>query len=94
MMIDTRNGTRRIALSFLVGAAAGAAVALLTAPQTGREARRKLKNVSQRLANQAGRVPPAVKEAYRRATQAGKEAFTRKLEEQPASPRSASLHSS
>jgi gas vesicle protein len=92
-MNETRNGARRIALYFLAGAVVGAAVALLTAPQTGRAARRKLKHVTQRLADQAARVPPAVKAAYQRASQAGKEAFVHTLEEQSASPRSASIHS-
>ena len=92
-MYETRNGARGIALWFLAGAAAGAAVALLTAPQTGRDARRKLKHATQRLADQAVRMPPAVKAAYKRASQAGKEAFVRTLEEQAVSPRSASIHS-
>lgn len=71
--------TSRILLCFVVGAAAGAAVALLTAPRSGRETRRKLKQVASELADRAVRVPPAVTEAYRRAAAAGKEAFVSAL---------------
>jgi gas vesicle protein len=85
-MSDTvRNHTGGIVLSFLAGAATGAAVALLTAPQSGRDTRRKLKHFTEDLAERATRVPPALQEAYRRATEAGKEAFVRTLE-QPADP--------
>jgi len=92
-MSETRNHSGRILLSFLAGAATGATVALLTAPQTGRDARRKLKQATDDLASRAARVPPALQAAYERATEAGKEAFVRTLE-QPASPRSTTIHSS
>jgi gas vesicle protein len=71
--------TGRIVLYFLAGAAAGAAIALLTAPRTGRETRRKLRQITGDLADRAARVAPAVSEAYRRATAAGKEAFVSAL---------------
>jgi gas vesicle protein len=85
MSETVRNHTGGIVLSFLAGAATGAAVALLTAPQSGRDTRRKLKHLTEDLAEKAVRVPPAVQAAYRRATEAGKEAFVHTLEE-PASP--------
>jgi gas vesicle protein len=77
---------------FLAGAATGAAVALLTAPQSGRDTRRKLKQVTDDLADRAARVPPALQAAYRRATEAGKEAFVQSLEA-PAVPVSSRSHS-
>ena len=67
--------TGKIMILFLAGAATGATVALLTAPQSGRETRRKLKKAAEDLANQASRVVPAIQKAYRQATDAGKEAF-------------------
>ena len=79
------NYTSRILLCFVVGAAAGAAVALLTAPRSGRETRRKLKEFTSDLADRAVRMPPAITEAYRRAAAAGKEAFVSALET-PAGP--------
>ena len=74
------NHTGRILLYFVVGAATGAAVALLTAPRSGRETRRKLMQATSDLADRAIRVPPAVTEAYRRAAAAGKEAVVSALE--------------
>jgi gas vesicle protein len=79
-------------LTFLVGAATGAAVALLTAPQSGRDTRRKLMHLGEELADRAAHVPPALKAAYLRASEAGKEAFLRTLEERPG-PTSTTLHS-
>ena len=73
MSETVRTLTRGIVLSFLAGAAPGAAVALLPAPQSGRDTRRKLKHVTDDLADRAARVPPALQAAYRRATEAGKE---------------------
>jgi hypothetical protein len=58
-------------LLFLGGAAIGATAALLVAPMSGRDTRRKLKQVSDDWAHRASLVPPAI----RKATVAGKEAF-------------------
>jgi len=85
MSETVRNHTGGILLSFLAGAATGAAVAFLTAPQSGRDARRKLKHVTEDLTEEAAPVPPALQAAYRRATEAGKEAFVHTFEE-PAAP--------
>ena len=87
-----RNHAGGMVLTFLAGAATGATVALLTAPQSGRDTRRKLKHVAEDLAERAARVPPALQEAYRRATEAGTEAFVRTLDERPP-PTSSTLHS-
>ena len=66
-------------LLFLGGAAIGATAALLAAPASGRDTRRKLKQLSGDLAQRATRVAPAIGEAYRKATLAGKEAFVQAL---------------
>ena len=55
MSETVRNHTGGIVLSFLAGAATGAAVAFLTAPQSGRDARRKLKHLTEDLAEKAAR---------------------------------------
>ena len=70
-----------IVLTFLAGAATGAAVALLTAPQSGRETRRKLKQATNHLAEKAARVPTALQAAYHQATEAAKEAFVHSWDE-------------
>jgi gas vesicle protein len=92
MSETVRNNTGGLVLSFLAGAATGAAVALLTAPQSGRDTRRKLKEITEDLADQAARVPPAIQAAYKRATEAGKEAFVHTFEE-PAAARSTAHNS-
>src|SRR5213593_1654793 len=55
------HGSRTM-LYFLAGITAGAAVALLTAPQSGRETRRKLKQVKDDVTDRASRVGAAIGE--------------------------------
>ena len=64
-------------LTFIVGAAAGAAAALLLAPRSGTETRDKLKTAVDDAANRASHIP----EALGRAVQAAKTAFAQTLEE-------------
>jgi len=73
-MSDTNNGTA-ILLAFLAGAATGAAVTFLTAPQSGRETRETLHSWADEARGKAGRLPHAMGSAYRRAAAAAKEAF-------------------
>ena len=82
-IIPSTNGSRTF-LYFLAGIAAGATVALLTAPQSGRETRRKLKQVKDDLTHKTSRVGMAIGEAYRRAAEAGKEGFVNTLNGAPA----------
>lgn len=56
--------------AFAIGATAGAVTALMLAPQTGAETRRKL-----------SAIPHAVKEALAQAKNAGVEAFAQSYEE-------------
>jgi gas vesicle protein len=75
-MADERGaGAGTILLAFLVGAAAGAAVALLYAPASGRETRERLSEKAHEGARQAtdaahaGRdVIDAIKDVYQQAT--------------------------
>lgn len=62
-------------LAFLGGAAAGAATALLLAPQSGEETRAKLKDMAANSKNKVQRVPKALKSAYSQAAETAKDAF-------------------
>ena len=76
-----RSHSSGLFLSFLLGAATGAAIALLTTPQSGRDTRRKLKEFAGDLADRAARVPSAMRTAGREAAATAREAFARGLEE-------------
>jgi len=76
MSENDRYGGAHLLIAFLAGAAAGAAVALLTAPQSGRETRAKVRSWTQDLGSKAQKVPGAVHEAYDRAAEAARRAFT------------------
>jgi len=81
-----RSHSSSLILSFVLGAATGAAIALLTTPQSGRETRRKLKEFAGDLADRAARVPSAMRAAGREAAVTAREAFTRGLEEPALAP--------
>lgn len=75
-MTDTRNfNALHIVAAFAAGAVAGAAVAYLTAPRSGRETRAALQDWARDAREKAARIPHAVREAVERGKQAGKEAF-------------------
>jgi gas vesicle protein len=79
-MSDTnRYGGAHLLIAFLAGAAAGAAVAYLTAPRSGRETREQLKGWAGDVRGKAVRVPHAVREAYVKASEAAKTAFVEAL---------------
>ena len=67
--------------AFVLGAAAGATLALLTAPRSGRETRERLKGTSFDLRETAERVPAAIRRAGARAVKAGQEAFEQARDE-------------
>jgi|SRR5579885_1824197 gas vesicle protein len=76
-----------VILSFLAGAAAGAVVALLTAPQTGRESREQLGRYARRTeeklreaAGQAGEAIDRVVEKGREFVQEKKSVLTEAIE--------------
>jgi gas vesicle protein len=61
--------------AFVLGAAAGATIALLTAPRTGRETRDRLKGTLSDLGETMESVPGAIGRAGSRAVKAGQAAF-------------------
>lgn len=76
-----RSHSSGLILSFVLGAAAGAAIALLTTPHSGRETRRRLKDLAGDLADRATRLPTAMRAAGREAAATAREAFARGLQE-------------
>lgn len=76
--------SRTMLYLFLAGAATGATVALLMAPRSGAETRRRLKQTGDHLAEKASRVGSAISVAYRTATSAGNEGFVRASDGSPA----------
>jgi gas vesicle protein len=76
-MTETRNlNGMQLLIAFTTGAVAGATVAYLTAPRSGKETRAALQHWAQDARNRASRLPHAVREAVGRGSQAGKEAFS------------------
>jgi gas vesicle protein len=73
-------GGAHLLIAFLAGAAAGAAMALMTAPKAGKETRDTLRVWAKDAQSTIERVPAALKEAYDKATVAAKDAFTDSLE--------------
>jgi gas vesicle protein len=60
---------------FVLGATAGAAIALLTAPRTGRETRGQLKDAARDLKHRIRRGPEAIRAAPARAMKAGQATY-------------------
>jgi len=84
-MSETRGFTgTQMLITLLVGAAAGAAIALLTAPRSGRETRQALQEWGREVRDKAVKLPHAVRHASERATQAGKEAFRESMDAEAA----------
>ena len=81
MSESNRYSGAHILIAFLAGAAAGAAVAYLTAPRSGRELREDLKGWAGDVREKAVRVPHAVRAAYSKASEAAKTAFVEALHE-------------
>jgi gas vesicle protein len=83
-MNDSRGFTgTQMLITLLVGAAAGATIALLTAPRSGRETRQALQDWGREVRDRAVRLPHAVRHASERATHAGKEAFRESMDGEP-----------
>jgi gas vesicle protein len=72
----------QLLIAFLAGAAAGAAVALLTAPQSGKETREKVKRWAHDLEDKAAHLPAELKQAYGRATDAAKGTFAKAMRDE------------
>lgn len=74
-MSDRAFSGSHVLVAFLAGATAGAVVAYLTAPRSGRETREELKKLGRNFAGTAQKVPTAI----RSASTAAAEAFTETL---------------
>jgi gas vesicle protein len=61
--------------AFALGATAGAAIALLTAPRSGRETRAQLKDAARDLKHRMDGAPEAMRAAGARAMKAGQAAY-------------------
>lgn len=68
-------------MAFLGGAVAGAAVALLYAPQSGDETRDRLLGYVNQGKDKMQRVPTALKSAYSQATEVARDAFSEAYKE-------------
>ncbi|MFH2008217.1 MAG: YtxH domain-containing protein [bacterium] len=71
-------------LAFLGGAAAGAAIALLTAPRSGAETRQMIAGSIAAKRDEIARLPPALRAAYEAATAAARDAYKQSLEKNQA----------
>jgi gas vesicle protein len=74
-MSDSGNSTGSILMAFVVGALAGAAVALLYAPATGEETRRKLATKAREGRDTLAGVVERGRETIAEAVERGREAY-------------------
>ena len=72
---NTTGGFGSFLSAFLLGATAGAAIALLTAPRSGRDTRAKLKDVALDLKQKMERSPDAIRAAGAKTMKAGQAAY-------------------
>jgi len=68
-------GFKSILGTFVVGAAAGATIALLTTPRSGREMRAQLKDAARGMGKKLERIPGAVQSIGAKAVTVGQVAF-------------------
>ena len=82
MSVRQSHGLQYLA-AFAAGAAAGCAVAYLTAPRTGRETREALQYWAKDMRDKASRLPQATRKAIEHGSRAGKEAFAEEYRNGP-----------
>ncbi len=82
MKDDNAYSSAHLLISFFAGAATGAAVALLMAPQSGQESRNRIRGWARDAQGRAGRVPGALRLAFERAAHSAREAFNEALHEE------------
>lgn len=80
MSDHTCNSGTQVIVAFLVGAATGAAIALMTAPKPGKETRESIRGWARDAQATMEMVPAALKTAYDSASVAAKQAFTESLD--------------
>jgi gas vesicle protein len=79
--VNNGNGFGPILGTFVLGAAAGAAIALLTTPRSGREMRARLKGAARDMGETLQQIPGAVQKAGARAVKVGQAALAQATEE-------------
>jgi gas vesicle protein len=84
MREDNSYSGAHVLLAFVAGAVTGAAVALLTAPQSGSETRGDLRGWAREGQAGVSRLPETLTTAYHRAVDAAKRTFNRELRERTA----------
>ncbi|HYQ80428.1 MAG TPA: YtxH domain-containing protein [Anaeromyxobacteraceae bacterium] len=77
--VRTGRGLGSVLLAFLGGAVVGGVTALLLAPRSGEQTRKRIVDMAEEGKHKAERVPVAVREA----TQAATEAFERAMKQPP-----------
>ena len=75
------DGFGRYLSAFVLGAAAGVAITLLTAPRSGRETRERLKRAALDLEKTVERGPGAIRRAAAKSVKAGQAAFEQARDE-------------
>lgn len=87
MRDDNGYGAGSVFLSFLLGGAVGAGLALLLAPQSGTETRRKIKDFAEDMKDRVGSTVEKGKDFFEQkksviatAVEAGKEAYEKERE--------------
>lgn len=83
MSEDNGYSGAQIVLAFLAGAVTGTCVALLAAPQAGRDTRGAIRGWTRDAGGKATRLPEALRGAYREAVRAASQAFTEALADRP-----------
>ena len=81
MRDDNCYGGAHLLLAFIAGGIAGAAVALLAAPQSGTETRGTIRGLARDAQGKAVKVPDALRRAYLDASEAAKKAFSESFAE-------------
>ncbi len=79
-------------LAFIAGGVAGAAVALLSAPQSGSQTRGQLRGWARDAQGKAVKVPDALRNAYNEASEAARKAFVAALADEPESNPTPDFH--
>ena len=82
-MDSDRSGWRgsHLAIAFALGALAGAAAALLLAPQSGAKTRRKVRDTVRKARESLGDLPGTVESSWRRATRAARTVLDNALDD-------------
>lgn len=79
-MEENRYSTGTVMASFLLGGMVGAGLALLLAPQSGRETREKIKNLAEEMKEKSSTLAKEARDKAIHSLEEGKDALTHALE--------------